>query len=777
VKRVDPQGDHVNTPRTVLELGTGWRYREGEIRGAHAVDLDDDEWPVIALPHSTGFNTPEDADERLGVSWYRTRVITRPDWTGKRIQLRFEAVMQSAVVWVNGVRAAEHSGGYTPFATDITDLLTPDDINLIAVRADSRPNPDFAPGRTGVDFRYFGGIYRDVTLTITDPVHITDSIAADTVAGGGVFITTPRVSAEAAKVRIRTHVANESIEEVSVQAAVVVRDPGGTVIAREDGAITLGALSAGTLEQDFHILGPQLWHPHHPSLYSAEVTLRARDEAILDQVAERFGIRRIEWSRHGLFINGDRLRAIGVNRHQETYALGNAVPVDAIRRDVRRVKEAGFDFIRTSHYPNHPAFYDACDEFGVLVLNSLTGWQAFHATPEFVESTGRELREMIRRDRNHPSIVAWETSLNETDYPAEWAQTMHTIGHEEYPGDQMFTAGWKDHFDIFLGASQHGVRDSANRKPVIISEWGDWDYGGNESSSRVARESYDLPTLGGNALQQVANHQEGLGANLALTWFTADALWDFADISGYNPTASLMGVVDYYRIPKFSYYFFASQRDPHIRIAGVETGPMVHIANTWSPGSPTRVTVFSNADRVRLFKNGCFVAQQSPDTKATSTLPHPPFTFDVGEFEPGTLRAQALIGAQVVAQTERSTARAAAAIRLTLDSLLPLHPGRADARLIFIEVIDDRGTTVYQDGSTVIFAVDGPGKLVGPHAVTMKGGMLAIWIQTTGAEGAIAVTASAPNLAPATIMVEASDARRDDVPAPLLQEWTAPIRA
>jgi hypothetical protein len=745
----------MNAPRTVVELGTGWRHQEGDLPLASAAEFDDADWPIVALPHSSGINTPEDPDEHLGVSWYRKSFSTHPAWEGKRVSLRFEAVMQRADVWVNGVRAGEHTGGYTPFVIDVTDLLTTSDGNTIAVRADSHPDPGWAPGRPGVDFRYFGGIYREVTLKVTGPVHVTDPVAADVVAGGGVFITTPFVSARSATVRVRTHVANQSPVARTVDIRVAVRDPDGVVVARSARSVSIDRSSSPTVQHELEILHPRLWHPHHPSLYTAEVSLHA-DSTVLDRVTERFGIRRIEWSHDGLLINGERFFATGVNKHQETYALGNAVPVDALRLDVRRVKEAGFDFIRTSHYPNHPAFYDACDEFGVLVLNSLTGWQAFHDTEAFVGSTHRELRDMIRRDRNHPSVVAWETSLNETDYPPEWARAVHAIAHEEYPGEQMFTAGWKDHFDIFLGASQHGVRDSPNTKPTIISEWGDWDYGGNDSTSRVARESYDLPSLGGSALQQVANHRQGLNANLSLPWFTADGLWDFADISGYNPTASLMGVVDYYRIPKFSYHFFRSQRDPDIRIPGLDTGPMVFIANTWSPGSPTRVEVFSNAERVRLYKNGRLVSEQRPDAGPdTAYLPHPPFTFDVGAHEPGTLRAAALIGSRVVATAERTTAGPATAILLRPESDTPLLVDRADARLVFVEVVDERNTTVYTDTSTVELAVDGPGEIVGPDTLTMKGGMLAVWIRAAGRTGSIALTATALGMTPGRIVIEA----------------------
>jgi hypothetical protein len=744
----------MNPPRTVINFNTDWRYRQGEITGAERADYADGSWAFVDLPNNTKFNTPEDVSEYLGVSWYRKHFNTEPAWDGGRIEIRFEGIMQRAEVWVNDVLATTHFGGYTPFVVDVTDMLMTSDTNVIAVKADSRPGPQWAPGKTGVDFRYFGGIYRDVTMTVTGRVHITDSNAADHIAGGGLFITTSEVEHDSALVRVLTEVANESSEARTIDVEVNLYGPDGRLVSSGAERIGIEAHGRTTVRHDLRIDRPELWHPDHPWLYEAEVSVML-DGALVDKVSDRFGVRRIHWSHDGLFINGERFRAIGVNKHQEIYGLGNALPVGGIRLDVKRVKDAGFDFIRTSHYPNHPAFYSACDEFGVLVLNSMTGWQTYYDTPAFLDNTGKELRMMIRRDRNHPSIIAWETSLNETEYPAEWARTMHSIAHEEFPGDQMFTAGWKDHFDIFLGASQHGVRETANPKPIIISEWGDWDHGGNSSSSRVPRESYDLPWVAGNNLQQVANHQDGLNANLSMPWFAADGLWDFADMSGYNPDASLMGVVDYYRIPKFSYHFFRSQRDPAVRIPCVSTGPMVFIANTWSCDSPRHVMVFSNAERVRLYKNDHLIAERLPDAgPGTFALPHPPFTFDAGPFEEGTLRAEALIDDSVVASNERSTAKAPAAVRLRPEDDQALKADGSDARLIFIDVVDKGGTVVYTNTSSVDLLIEGPGSIVGPTSLRMKGGQLAVWVRARRSPGTITLTASSPGLTAARASIE-----------------------
>ena len=217
----------------------------------------------------------------------------------------------------------------------------------------------------------------------------------------------------------------------------------------------------------------------------------------VDNLTTRIGIRRIGWSHSGgLTINGTRWKALGVNALEETYGLGNAVSDQSIYYDVKRIRDAGLTFIRGAHYPHAPAFYDACDALGVLVMDAQTGWQYFSSATAFVNASYQELREMIRRDRNHPSIVVWEANLNESQYTDAWAQMAHSIVHAEYPGDQAFSGQFQfTRADIFIEASQHNIRNIGDTRPIIINEYGDWDYGGASSTSRQSREAGDSAML------------------------------------------------------------------------------------------------------------------------------------------------------------------------------------------------------------------------------------------------------------------------------------------
>jgi hypothetical protein len=734
------------TNRVDLNFNVDWRYYMGDVSGADTKAYNDTEWTYVDLPHSTKFVTPEDPNAYLGISWYRKHFSVAGEYQGGKVYIEFEAAMQSADVWVNGVKKIRHEGGYTPFTIDITDDVTYGGAdNVIAVKVDSNANPDWAPGWNGVDFQYDGGLYRDVNMYVTDRLHVTDAVYANKVAGGGVFVTYPSVSTGSATVHIQTNIINEhtDVKNTVLQSEIV--DDSGKVVGS---AVTTDSISAGAdydFVQDITLANPKLWHPYTPILYTLRTTVKD-GSTVVDFVTTRIGIRQIEWSQDGgLIINGSRFKALGVNMHQEIYGLGNAVPNRSIYYDVKRIKDAGLNFIRGSHYPHDPAFYDACDELGILVLDAQTGWQKFNDTTAFKDNTYQELRDMIRRDRNHPSVVAWEASLNESNFSDAWAKTANDIVHAEYPGDQAFSASWKGHYaDIFIDASQHGVRVTYDQRPIIIDEYGDWDYGGASSTSRKKREDGDIAMLA-----QADNVQDGESKNMALDWFTADGYWDYADyggFTGYGITRS--GLVDMYRLPKYAYYFLQSQRDPNIIISGVDSGPMVYIANQWTSSSPTTVRVYSNCDQVSLYLNGAMVAARSPDT-GTSLL-HPPFNFDLGGFTAGTLQADCLMGGVQRASFTRKTPGQATAIRLRAEGTT-LQADLSDARLIFIEVVDADGTVVPTDSHQVNLSISGPGSIVGPNLVTMKGGQLATWVRASRSTGTITLAAAASGLTSASL--------------------------
>jgi Glycosyl hydrolases family 2/Glycoside hydrolase family 2 C-terminal domain 5/Glycosyl hydrolases family 2, TIM barrel domain/Glycosyl hydrolases family 2, sugar binding domain/Domain of unknown function (DUF4982) len=731
------------TARTDVDFDVDWRFQRSDASGADAKAFADTSWSYVDVPHTPKFVTSDDTVAYAGIMWYRHHFTVPAAYQGSKLFVEFGAAMQLADVWVNGTHKITHQGGYAPFTIDITgDVTYGGADNVIAVKLDSSPNANWPPGRTGVDFQYHGGLYRHVTLHVLNPLHVTDAVYANRVAGGGVFITTPTATTGSAMVSIKTNVINESTASKSATVVSRILDSGGQMVGMTSSSATVAAGASSDITQTITVSNPKLWHPNTPVLYTLATTVQDGTTNV-DNLNTKFGIRRIGWSHSsGLTINGNRWKALGVNLLEEMYGIGNAISDQSYYYEVKRIRDAGLTFIRGSHYPHAPAFYDACDALGVLVMDAQTGWQNFSSSTTFVNNTYQELRDMIRRDRNHPSVVVWEANLNESQYTDAWAQMAHNIVHAEYPGDQAFSGQYQfTRSDIFIEASQHNVRASTDTRPIIIDEYGDWDYGGVSSTSRQPRESGD------NAMLTAANNvQDGQGKNIVLSWFSADGYWLFADYGGYQGI-SRSGLVDMMRLPKHAYYLMQSQRDPGATVTGVDSGPMVYIANQWTSTSPTTVRVYSNCDQVSLYLNNTLVSTRSPDTG--TGLQRPPFNFSVGSYTAGTLRADCLIGGTMRASHTRQTPGTASAIRLRPEGTT-LRADLGDTRLVFIDVVDANGTVVPTDSHQVMLSVSGPGSIVGPTTITMKGGQLATWIKPGRTAGTITVTASSSGLTSGT---------------------------
>ncbi|HEX8243449.1 MAG TPA: glycoside hydrolase family 2 TIM barrel-domain containing protein, partial [Longimicrobium sp.] len=607
---------------------------------------------------------------------------------------------------------------------------------VLAVRLDNRDNPVTGPKPLHLlDFNTYGGLYRYVHLVVKDPLHITDPILADRPAGGGVFVTYPRVSAQAATVRVQTHVRNDHRDARSLYVRTSLLNLDGSVVVDRSSIPTrLNPGAETNVVQEIEVARPRLWSPRAPHLYVMRSEL-VSDEIVVDAEETRVGIRRIEISRDGFRINGEKMFLRGTNRHQEHPYVGYAVPEAAQYRDARRIKEAGFDYVRLSHYPHSPAFMDACDELGLVVMDSIPGWQYFGPDPAFSELQYRNCRDLVRRNRNHPCVVMWEVSLNETAMPPAFVARTHAIAHQEYPGDQCYTAGWTPGYDVFIQARQHGgcTREAAH--PCVVSEYGDWEYyamtaGLNQESwqglAPAESSSRQLRWQGERAmLQQAANFQEAHNANLGTAAF-ADGLWVMYDYNrGYAPDLESSGCMDIFRLPKYAYWFFRSQRSAGERVANAVPGAMVFIASEWTPASPTDVRVFSNCDEVELRLNGATVERRRPDRNAMSTrLAHPPFTFRLGRFTPGTLEAVGYAGGTEAARHQVRTPGPVERMQVTLDTA-GRGPAQGEKDVLFCHAAlqDAAGTTVAAAWENVAFGVTGGVTLVGANPFATDAGV------------------------------------------------------
>lgn len=751
----------------------GWKFYKGAITSdaASGSSYDDSLWQIVAVPHNPQISPPNPDPARPawgsysyeGVSWYRKHFTIDSYYQshGRKIFIEFEAANTVTDVWINGTKLTTHYGGYLPFTVDVTDYLnygTTD--NVLAVKVDNTYNADVPPGKSG--WFNWGGIYRDVWLHISDKLHVTDTVYAAKVADGGIFVTYPSVTSSEATVQIKTNIKNEYTASKNCTVKSFLLNPDGQFVdpLGVSNTQTISSSSDYTFTQTATVDDPCLWHPNHPFLYTL-LTEVYDDNTLVDIQKTKIGIRSISFTKaEGFKINGEVFKFMGANRMQDYPYLGYAMSNSEQRRDILRLKEAGFQYLRTAHYPQDPAVMESCDEYGLLVMDAIPGFQYVGGTT-FQNNSYQNMRDMIRRDRNHPCVIAWELSLNESGFNSTYANNAYSIGHAEYPGTQCYVAGWVErgtsYPDVRIMTPSAGARSYSGAKPLVISEYGEYEYSPKGNADRATwwvggygTVYYGEPGM----IQQAWCHQAGLDVNRGQANMCGDGLWVAYDYANYE-----QGAIDKLRIPKFSYYFYQSQRSPDLIISGVDSGPMVYIANYWTSSSPTPVKVFSNCQQVRLYRNNVLLATNTPDADANSLhLLHPPFTFSGITWQSGELKAEGLIDGQVVATQIVKTYGTASAIIVNFAADKMMADG-SDITFVYATVVSSNGAVVQNFGSSsgsdnITFNVTGPAVIVSPNVIRAEAGISTALIRSTNRPGTITVTATRTGLTSGSASIE-----------------------
>lgn len=749
-----------DTGRDVYSMNVAWRFHKGDIKGgAYNISFDDSQWECISLPHGIEY-LPAEASGCInyqGVVWYRKHFTPEAELKGKKLFLHFEAIMGKSKVWVNGKQLTEHFGGYLPVIVDISNELNWNGDNVITVMADNSNDPTYPVGRLQemLDFSYFGGIYRDCWLIAHNELHITDANYENEVAGGGVYLSFDMVSEGKAEVNIKTHVRNESQRNSAATIVYELQQTDGKIVAQKEYKINVKKGKATYANGLLSVKTPKLWSPETPYLYNLDIYVKDGNGIVVDGMRRRVGIRSIEFKQHeGLWINGKPYgKVVGANRHQEFAVLGNAVPNNLQWRDARKLKDAGARIVRSAHYVLDPAFMDACDELGLFVMVATPGWQFWNEETCFGERVYTDIRNMIRQNRNRPSVFLWEPILNETDYPASFAKNAATICKEECPEVQAScddAALGDEYFSVLL-------RPTKNLKPektYLIREWGDNvdDWIAQNSDSRVSRSWGEIPML-----VQAAHYED------VYRWVCSSSLqvvggclWHpFDHNRGYHPEPFYGGIMDAYRQPKTSYYMYMSQRPITRYNFNAESGPMIYIAHEMTPFSPSDVTIYSNCDEVRLtvYKNGKVYTQKKQET---AELPSPHFLFkDVYDFmdTKGLARAkkqdeyymlaEGLIDGKVVTRHKRYPAQCPERLRLRLDNngTATVADG-SDVVTVIAELVDKNGVVRRLNNFEVNFDLEGEGRLIGETTASLCWGTAPILVQSTLKPGKVRVIAS-----------------------------------
>lgn len=772
-----------NTGREVYSMNPAWRFHKGEFAGAERKELNDKEWEVVSLPHGIEY-LPVEASGCInyqGEVWYRKHFTPEKQLQGKKLFLHFEAIMGKSKVYVNGKLFTEHFGGFLPVIVDITDVVEWDTDNVIAVWADNSDDPSYPPGKAQdvLDFAYFGGVYRDCWLVAHNKTYITDPNYVNETAGGGLFVAFNNISEEKADVLFKTQVKNETGKSFSGSVEYELQQADGKQISLLNKPVSAGKGKTVTSSARIQVKQPLLWSPSNPYLYNLLVRIKDKEGNLIDGYRRRIGIRSIEFKgKDGFWLNGKPYKKplMGANRHQDFAIVGNALPNSLHWRDAKKLKDVGLEIIRNAHYPQDPAFMDACDELGLFVIVNTPGWQFWNEAPEFGQRVYSDIRNMVRRDRNHAAVWLWEPILNETWYPADFAKNVFDIVNEEYPYPYCYSgcdseARGHEYFPVLFthpanGDSNWAIKELDPDKTYFTREWGDNvdDWNSHNSPSRVARnwgeqamliqaQHYASPTYpytSYDVLYQTSRHHVG------------GTLWhSFDHQRGYHPDPFYGGIMDVFRQPKYSYYMFMAQRPAEKEDKIAETGPMVYIAHEMTPFSGRDVTVYSNCPEVRLtvFKDGKTFTHKK-DLNRTG-MPSPVITFpDVFDFmedkelsrqqkqDEVYMIAEGIIDGKVVTSHKVAPARRPEKLLLWVDNEnTDLRANGSDIVTLVAAVADKEGNIKRLNNYFIKFEIEGEARLLANpgnerNPAPVSWGTAPVLLQSTLTPGKIKVTAS-----------------------------------
>ncbi|MBU2975773.1 DUF4982 domain-containing protein [Zobellia sp. B3R18] len=737
-----------------VSFNSNWLFQKGDPSGAEKSTFKDAQWRKLNLPHDWAIEGPFDKKYNArtgglpvhGTAWYRKHFTIDKKYAAQQIAVLFDGVMNNSKVYINGTYIGERPFGYMGFELDLTPYIKFGEDNVIAVRV--------APEDLASRWYSGAGIYRNTYLKINNPVHIPL---------WGTYITTPEVSNEKATVKIETTVKNANGKKASVTLETKIIDGLNNVVASSSQKIKLEKSSEKAVIDEIVVNNPNRWGIENPFLYDV-VTQVKKANTVIDEYHSTLGIRSISFdAKKGFLLNEKPVEFNGVCMHHDLGPLGAAVNYRATERQMQIMQSMGVNALRTSHNPPSPEMLQICDKLGIVVLDEafdewkipkvINGYNKF-----FDEWHERDLRDMIKRDRNHPSVVMWSigNEIIEQREKDGWkvAKMLSDICHDE-DHTRPTTAGFNNYPGAFKNKLAYQIDIvGLNYKPFdygeVIRENPDMILYGSETSSQTSsRGSYHLPITYEHQKEthQVSSYDVTVGPPWAYPpdvefdvqaenpTFLGEFMWTGFDYLG-EPTpyggrdnstngywnadwpvhASYFAPVDLCGFPKDRYYLYQSQWT---------TEPMVHVLPHWNwegkEGEEIPVFAYTNCDEVELIVNGKSLGRKVKGVDTTD-IPAEFRGFEKGmytskyrlswkvPFQPGSLRVIGYKDGKAVAEKIINTAKKASKIRLTADRSQISADGK-DLSFIEVDITDADGNLVPLADNQVQFTVEGPGIL------------------------------------------------------------------
>ena len=709
----------------------GWKFKVGEISNGQNINFDDSEWRKLDLPHDFQFEQPWDSTanrgrgyKAMGIGWYRKTFKADPSWKGKRVLLDFEGIMLHGDVWLNGKKIGGTDYGYLGFEADIADIIKYDGDNVVAVRSSTEGGSRWYTG---------GGLFRDVHLVVKDSISI---------ARHGIFITTPKISNQNAEISVQVEVAGIKNKQLELEIITKIFSPNGKQVAETK---TFPPKKSKLVEVEVplpkvSISNPQLWSCETPNLYSAEVLLVLNGK-VIDKLTEKFGIRTIEFSKEfGMKLNGKKVFLKGVANHHDNGAVGAAAFETSIARMMDKLKAFGFNHIRTSHNPYSASFMKLADEKGILIVDELYDkWgskTAWAGSAPWNDLWYNNIKEWIKRDRNHPSVIMWSFG-NELQFQEErwnfptsdWGVTTYRLMDvvaKRYDPTRKTTVAM---YPARAGGIIRADPDFRIKENIVPPELA--------TVTDVASFNYtweDYQEYLKHAPNMIVYQSEAVTNELAAPYFGMDrekmvglAYWGGIEYWGESQGWPRKG---------WNYSFFNHSMEPFPQAWLTKSifteEPLVHIGivdsegemKMWNDqvvgqkvisahwnrmdGVKYNLYTYTNADEVELLVNGksIGVQQNSNDVKKRNTI----YWKDI-PFTPGKITAIARKEGKEVARHELATTGKAVALKIETENANWKADGM-DLQYVKVYAVDSKGNKIPTATGEISFDVSGAATLI-----------------------------------------------------------------
>jgi beta-galactosidase len=744
--------------RKILPLNRDWKFAEDYSKEYTDTGFDDSGFENICIPHMCKETPYNYFDEKMYqfVSCYRKHFAADKDWQGKKVYIDFEGVMTYAKVYINGTYLGEHKGGYTPFSFDLSPYLIYDKENVITVMADSTERSDIPPFGFVIDYLTYGGIYREVNLRIVNALHIDNVFAKPVVSDEDYKSLTTEV-----------FISNPAKANTDAEIKCELISGDGNIIASVSEKT---AISGETQKESLEMAGLndiKLWDIDDPNLYTVKVSL-VTDGKEADSYTTRIGFRTAELTPQGFMLNGRNVKIMGLNRHQAFPYVGYAMPARAQRKDADILKyELGLNTVRTSHYPQSRHFLDRCDEIGLLVLEEIPGWQ--HIGDEAWQAVACEnVREMIERDWNHPSIFLWGVRINESldnhDFYVKTNEIAHSLDDTRQTGGIRYLTNSELLEDVYTmndfvcGSDdprslrpQKEVTGKDLEVPYLVTEYNGHMY---PTKRYDQEERMNEHTLRHYMVQNASMSDSSISGAIGWCAFDYNTHYQF----GAGDRICYHGVMDMFRLPKFAAYAYKSQQNPEKEV--VLEPVTVYARGERRIGGITPLTICTNCDHVELFIGDEMKGDYYPAKERFPGLSHAPVIVDELDGKWGNDwfdgKFIGYIGGEVAAVREFVKDPVLSEVRVRIDDT-QLCSGEMDTTRLVFEAIDAAGNILPYTDAVVNVQISGPAKIIGPKSFALIGGCRAAWIKTTGQPGEVVVTAKCGELAEKIIKIEVSE--------------------